>query len=419
MATMIGAGIFGTSGAFAHDLGSDTSVLLVWLFSGLLALTGALSLGELSAMMPKNGGCYTYNRYLYGNTAGYLSGVLSWLLGFVGATAFITLLLGVHVEKVVPGLPPLAPAITVVLLFTLVHCYGLREGNGVNNFFTVFKVGVILAFIVGGFLVDAPTAAVTQPTTPGLFSAIFASSMLKAGFAYLGWETSTWIAGDISNPKRNLPRSLIIGTILVTVLYLLLNAVFLRAQSAASMTGEIPDIGLHSAKLLFSPAASSWFNWMIIVVLLSTTSTILMVGARILQAMAANGQLPSGLGQLSPTHVPKNALLLQAVFTIAFIIAIDQVSRVGAVLDYLILLLTLIMAATVTGVLVLRRREPDSERPFRVPLYPFTPLLFLGLSAWMIVSTMINDKKAALASAITLLVVWLLKPVLHTPQAQK
>ena len=124
IATMIGAGIFGATGGFAHQLGTDANVLLVWLFCGLLALTGALSLGELGAMMPRSGGCYTYNRYLYGNTAGYLSGVLSFLLAFVGAAAFITLLLGVYVQEIIPGIPPAATASAVVLIFTLVHCIG-------------------------------------------------------------------------------------------------------------------------------------------------------------------------------------------------------------------------------------------------------------------------------------------------------
>ena len=409
---MIGAGIFGTTGTFAYLLGSDTDVLLVWLFSGLLALTGALSLGEIGAMMPRSGGCYTYNRYLYGDTAGYLSGVLSWLLAFVGALAFITLLLGEHVQNIAPGLPPAATASAVVLFFTLIHCIGLREGNGVNNFFTVFKVGVILAFIVGGFLVDAPAEVKVRESAPGIFSTVFASSMLKTGFAYLGWETSVWIASDIADPKRNLPRSLIAGTVFVTVLYLLLNAVFLRAQSATAMTGEITEIGLHSAQLLFSPAASEWFNWMIIVLLLSTTSTILMVGARIVAAMARDRQLPALLGRPSPTRAPQNALILQAIVTIGFIVAIVYVNSVGQVLDYLILLITLIMGATVAGVFVLRHREPKTERPFRVPLYPITPLIFLGLSIWMVVSATYQNWKTAVASAITVLIVWALKPVL-------
>ncbi len=416
IATMIGAGIFGATGGFAHELGTDTNVLLVWLFCGGLALTGALSLGELGAMMPRSGGCYTYNRHLYGNTAGYLSGVLSFLLAFVGAAAFITLLLGVYVQSILPGIPPVATASVVVGVFTLIHSIGLREGNCVNNFFTIFKVGVILAFIVAGFQANVETVTDSAAKNPGVFSAPFASAMLTASFAYLGWETSSWIAGDIRDPKRNLPRSLIAGTVFVTVLYLLLNAVFLRAQSASTMTGEIEGIGLHATQILFGPAASYWFNLMVIVLLLSTTSTILMVGARIVAAMAKDGQLPAALGKPSPTRAPQNALILQAALTIIFIIAANNVGSVGAVLDFIGLPLTLIMGATVAGVFVLRQREPKRERPFRVPLYPITPIIFLGLSLWMVVSAIGQGWKTAAASAATVLIVWALKPLLtRTP----
>ena len=124
-------------------------------------------------MMPRSGGCYTYNRHLYGNTAGYLSGVLSFLLAFVGAAAFITLLLGVYVQEIIPGIPPAATASTVVLVFTLIHSIGLREGNCVNNFFTIFKVGVILAFIVAGFQVNVePTVNIGRDQSRRVFRAL-------------------------------------------------------------------------------------------------------------------------------------------------------------------------------------------------------------------------------------------------------
>ena len=245
VATMIGAGIFGATGGFAHDLGNDGLVLLVWLSCGLLALTGALSLGELGTMLPKSGGCYAYNRYLYGDTAGYLSGVLSWLLAFVGALAYITLLLGHHVEQIFPGIPPVTTATVVIALLSGLHCFGLREGNWMNNAFTLFKVGVILAFIIAGFSVPVKAQPNLVIDAGAMFSSPFASAMISASFAYLGWETATWITGDLRHPQQTLPRSLIAGTAFVTGLYILLNLVFLRAQSATTMEGAIDAIGLH------------------------------------------------------------------------------------------------------------------------------------------------------------------------------
>ena len=416
IATMIGAGIFGATGGFAHKLGTDTNVLLVWLFCGLLALTGALSLGELGGMMPKGGGSYTYNRHIYGPTAGYLSGVLSWLLAFVGAAAYVTLLLGHHVQLLAPSVPPPITAALVVGVFSVIHCTGLRQGTWVNNAFTVFKVGVIVAFIAAGFSVPAKAVPVAVVSDPGILSAPFAAAMISASFAYLGWETTTWIGGEVANARRNLPLSLIVGTLFVTTLYLLLNMVYLRALPAAAMMGEsgqgLQGIGQHAANILFSGNVSQWFNLMIIVVLLSTTSTIIMVGARILQAMATEGQLPAWVRRRNRRDVPANAILIQAIALVTFIGAASTHQNTDKILLFIGLPTTFIMGGAVLGVLLLRSRERNRDRPFRVPLYPLPPLLFVALAAWMVISTIQYEWRASLGSAVLVVIVWALKPVL-------
>lgn len=416
---MIGAGIFGATGGFAHQLGSDANVLLVWLFCGLLALTGALSLGELGSMLPRSGGCYAYNRYLYGETVGYLSGVLSWLLAFVGALAYITLLLGYHLQQFIPALAPAASASIVIALLSAVHCFGFREGNWMNNALTVFKVGVILAFIIAGFSVPPQAELSSSMNFHGILSAPFASAMISASFAYLGWETATWIAGDLRDPQKTLPRSLIAGTAFVTCLYLLLNIVFLRAQSVSTMKGAIDGIGLHAAQILFSGNVSTWFNCLIIVVLISSTSTILMVGARILSTMAQENQLPASLCQTNSRKSPVSALVVQAIFTIIFVWAANSHGNADNILVLIGMPTTVIMAGAVAGVFILRKKEPDRERPFQTPLYPLPPLLFLGLSIWMLVATLQYKWQASLGSLILVILIWLLKPVLRTTPAQK
>ncbi len=419
IATMIGAGIWGTTGGFAFKLGTDTAVLLVWLFCGLLALTGALSLGELGGMMPRAGGCYIFTRHVYGPTAGYLTGVLSSLLAFVGAMAFIALLLGHYVQQFLPGIPSPVSASVAIVLFTAIHCTGLREGTRVNNIFMVFKVGVIIAFIIAGLKADGRTVSI-QPSEATVFSTVFAAAMVSASFAYLGWETTTFIGGEVKNPGRILPWSLVIGTLIVIVLYLLINMVYLHAQAPTEMvvTGEngkpqgIGVIGPHVSKILFGDSMVRWFNGMVVVVLLSSISTITLVGGRVLYAMAGEKQLPDRLGKLNGRQVPANALLTQGIATLIFIWAANNFGTLGDVLDYIGLPLTIIMGATVAGVLVLRRREPEVERPFRVPLYPLPPILFIVLALWMTISVAIENWQTAVASAATVAVVWLLKPVL-------
>ena len=318
IATMIGAGIFGATDDFASDLGSNVYVQLVWLFCGLLALTGALTFGELSSMMPRAGGVYIYMRHIYGPTVGYLTGVLSSLLGFVGAIAYIALLLGHHVQQFVPGCPVWLSACAATVGFSLIHCPGLRKGTRVNNTFTIFKVGVIVAFIVAGFSVPAMAQVPAIVTSPGVFSGAFASAMVMASFAYLGWETTTYIGGEVKNPNRTLPFSLLIGTTLVTALYLLLNAVFLRAMHPMEMSED--GVGLQAAQRLFGPLISQWFNGMIIIVLLSTISTVTMVGGRILYSMASASQLPAGLTRRNRFDSPGNAIIAQCVATLIFIL---------------------------------------------------------------------------------------------------
>ncbi len=511
IATMIGAGIFGATGGFAHELGTASNVLLVWLFCGLLALTGALSLGELGAMLPRSGGCYAYNRHLYGETAGYLSGILSWLLAFVGAAAYVTLLLGHHVQQLVPELSPAISASITVIIFSGIHCTGLREGTWVNNAFTVIKIGVIGSFIVAGFVAAPKVIAMARVDDPGIFSSEFAAAMISVSFAYLGWETTTWIGGEVRNPNRNLPLSLIIGTLFVMSLYLLLNAVYLRADAPAAMNGadnnatvanienrrliyqpqnkqelhwiqfaanhtytnivehhgsytvkgsiielapEKPNssatpltivfsktnissgdpmtgtyapkatvdrvvipgsdikIGLHTSERLFSGNVALWFNLMIIVVLISTTSTIIMVGSHILLAMSRDGQLPPGFGLLNHRAVPANALAVQAVAMLVFIWFANSSDRADNILIFIGLPTTIIVAAAVFGVIILRRRDPKRDRPFRVPLYPLTPLLFIALATWMVGSTVKYKWEASIASAALVVAVWGLKKAL-------
>ncbi len=496
IATMIGAGIFGATDDFATSLGSDFSVLLVWFFCGLLALTGALSFGELGSMMPRAGGVYVFMRHIYGSTAGYLTGVLTSLLGFVGAIAYIALLLGHHVQQFLPGCPVWLSACVATVGFSLLHCLALRESTRVNNAFTVFKVAVIVIFIIAGFMVSGTAQPPAEISQPGLFD--FGNAMILASFAYLGWETTTYIGSELKNPNRTLPYSLLIGTAVVTALYLLLNAVFLRAMHPMEMIED--GVGLQAAQRLFGPVISTWFNWMIIIVLLSTISTVTMVGGRILQSMARAGQLPAGLARRNRHDAPANAILAQGAVTLVFILiasatdrapylgeqlrsdpngarinhvmdgspakaaglrANDLITRLGTntiwgnkYLRYLIgqknagdsialtimrgekpltidvtlgstggksqsgkilifigLPITLIMGAAVLGVFLLRHREPDRDRPFRVPFYPFTPVLFILLAVMMVVSSINYEPMVALYSAITIAVVWALKPV--------
>ena len=185
------------------------------------------------------------------------------------------------------------------------------------------------------------------------------------------------------------------------------------------MDGAIDGIGLHAAQILFSGNVSTWFNCMIIVVLVSSTSTILMVGARLLATMAKDNQLPVTLAKTNKRESPVTALVIQSIFTVAFVWVASSHGNADNVLVLIGIPTTVIMASAVAGVLILRKREPDTERPFRVPLYPLPPLLFLGLSIWMLVATLQYKWQASLGSVALVIVAWLLKPVLRGRVAEE
>ena len=185
------------------------------------------------------------------------------------------------------------------------------------------------------------------------------------------------------------------------------------------MEGPIDGIGLHAAQILFSGNVSIWFNCMIIVVLVSSTSTILMVGARLLATMAKDNQLPVTLAKTNKRESPVRALGIQSFFTVAFVWVASSHNNADNVLVLIGIPTTVIMARAVAGVLILRKREPDTERPFSVPLYPLPPLLFLGLSVWMLVATLQYKWQASLGSVALVFVAWLLKPVLKGRVAEE
>lgn len=423
VANMVGTGIFTTSGLVLAELGSPAALLLCWLLGGLFALTGALCYAELGAMLPRAGGEYVYLRESFGPLLAFISGWISLIVGFsapiaAAAIAFATYLLGtdpapwpilqVSGQPLLSLSPITALACSSVILLSLTHSHSLQMGQGMQNLLTSFKVGLILAFIIGGFWLGAGsirhvTANATAGLT-GLGGGQLAVALIFISFAYSGWNAAAYVGGEIRQPERNLPLALIIGTLLVILLYLLLNLVYLYALPTAAMAGVL-DVGSAAATALFGDEIGRLFGIAIAVGLLSVMSAMIMAGPRVYYAMARDGCFFRRFGQVHAVRAtPAQAILLQGIIAIGMIL----LAAYDTLLIYIGFTLSLNAMLTVLGLMWLRRSRPDLPRPYRVLGYPITPVLFIAGNLWITVYTILSRPIAGMVGITTLVLGMLL-----------
>jgi basic amino acid/polyamine antiporter, APA family len=416
IANMIGSGIFTTSGFILAELGSPQALLLCWLLGGLFALAGALCYGELGAMLPHAGGEYAYLRAAFGPLPAFLSGWVSLIVGFsapiaAAAIAFATYFLGGASEPWLVLGPAARPwltlsAVTVlacaaVVLLSLVHIHSLRLGQGVQNGLTAFKLGFIVVFIAAGLALGRGDRGHLDLALPdaGASGGGFAVALIFVSFAYSGWNAAAYVGAEIRRPGRNLPLALILGTLVVTLLYLLLNLVYVYALPPAAMDGML-EIGTGAATALFGPGVGTLVGLAIALGLLSVMSAMIMAGPRVYFAMARDGVFFRRFGSVhAERRTPVQAIVLQALIAIGMILG----AAYDALLIYIGFTLTLSSLLTVAGLLRLRRRQPGLDRPYRTFGYPLTPLLFIGGSLWILLYTLASRPVVGLYGLGTLL----------------
>ncbi len=400
IANMIGTGIFTSSGFIIAAVDSPLAFMLCWLAGGLFALCGALSYGELGVRFPRAGGEYIYLREAFGPCLGFLSGWLSLIVGFsapiaAAAMAFATYFL----PDADRGIATLT-ACTVILGITLLHYHSLRLGTRVQNGLTLLKIGIILALVVAGVVMGRGDLShfETGSWTDNLFSSSWAVALIFVSFAYSGWNAAGYLGGEIRWPERNLPRALVIGTMIVAVLYLALNIVFLYALAPVEMAGRA-DIGAMAATALFGPAAGRWLGLAISVGLMSVLSAMIMTGPRVYYAMARDGVFFRAFGRLSGLHqTPAASIFLQA--AIAIVMALT--ATFDALLIYIGFTLSLSAMLTVVGMMWLRRLHPMPAGSYRTPGYPFVPALFILGNGWIVVFVLKSQPIASLLGLATI-----------------
>jgi APA family basic amino acid/polyamine antiporter len=408
VSNIIGGGIFTTTGLMARDVGDPLLILLLWFVGALFALGGAMVYGELGVALPHAGGDYVYLREAYGPLVAFLSGWTSFTIGFGAAVAASSIGFSSYALRVVPiedGQGWVAKVLSLSLLWiaTLMHCRGVGVGGRLQLLLTTTKVVAIVGLILGGLaamaghgnnLFAGPT--VQQPTLGA--SAI---ALVIVTYCYLGWNVAGYIAGDIVDPRRTLPKIMIGGTAFVAAIYLLLNIVYLSALSITELASEpIVPVAEKTAAALWGPQSGRLVAAILCLSIAGAVSAMTWAGPRVYWAMARDGMISPWLARLHPrTGAPDRAIVFQSLWASLLILS----GTFEQLLVYSGLVLSLFMALTLSTIFRLRRTIAVGSHQYRAPLYPFLPAALIIGAVTMVVYSLVQRPSESLYGAATVL----------------
>lgn len=388
VANMVGTGVFTSLGFQVVGIPNGMPILALWVLGGALSLCGAVCYGELAAMMPRSGGEYHYLTESYHPLAGFLSGWISATVGFAAPTAAAGLAFGTYVHSVVPGLDPEPMATALILLVTAIHLGGVSVASPFQVAATAGKI-VLIVILAGSAWLLAPRAEGALEMEWGqwqpLFSSAFGVSLFWVMYAYSGWNAAAYVAGEVAEPGRNLPRALILGTGLVTVLYVALNLAFLRVVPVEDMRALVGDekavVGHLAAKRIFGEGGGGGMALLISFGLISTVSSMIWAGPRVTQVMGEDYRIFRFLSARNRWGAPHLAIIVQS----TIVLLLTWLALFEQIILYIQAILTLSSMLVVVAVIYLRIRCPGAARPYRTWGYPVTPVLYLAASVYMLV----------------------------------
>src|SRR3954451_15581339 len=381
VADMVGVGVFTSLGFQVKDIPSGFSILLLWVVGGFVALCGVFSYSELGAMFPRSSGEYNFLSRGFHRSFGFVAGWVSATVGFAAPVALAATAFGEYARSVLPGWPPMALAISVVWLVSLVQLSGVRHSSTFQLISTILKVVLILAFLLAGFLIGTPQPVSFVPALADfshITSAPFAIGLVFVMYSFSGWNAATYIIGEMRSPQQDLPRALLLGTLIVLVLYVALNAVFLHTAPMDKLSGQL-DVASISGRYIFGEIGGRIVGAMICIGLVSSISAMMWIGPRVMMTMGEDIPALRVFSRRSTSGAPAYAILFQLaaanlmLFTRSF----------EAVLDFIQFSLLFCSFFTVLGMVRLRITRPDLPRPYRAWGYPVTPSVFLLVTFFM------------------------------------
>ena len=438
--SMIGSGIFIVSADISRTVNSPLWLMLAWLAAGVITMLGALSYGELAAMYPRAGGQYVFLRESMGPLMGFLYGWTLFIVIQTGTIAAVAVAFGRFLGVLWPAITPdrfgwfpqvdistpgglievgLTPqrliALVTVWILTWVNLRGVREGKLVQTTLTIVKTGALALLIILGLTIGRNAGAIAANFGTGnfvghvdvtsAFMVAFGASLVGSLFSSDAWNNVTFAAAEVKNPQRNLPLALLMGTGLVSMLYILANIAYLNVlplhgtKDAADVLGRgiqfatQDRVGSAAAEMIFGAIGGTIMATAILISTFGCNNGLILSGARVYYAMAKDKLFFKRAGQLNKNHVPASALIVQAIWTSLLCLT----GTYGQLLDYVIFAALIFYALTTIGLFILRSKRPDAERPYRAIGYPVLPALYIVLASTIAVVLLIADKTRAQA----------------------
>jgi APA family basic amino acid/polyamine antiporter len=398
----IGSGIFRTPSDIAAHAPSPSATMLVWSLGGLVTICGALTFAELGAMMPRAGGIYAYLSETYGDLVGFLHGWAYFLVVATGAIAALALVFAEYVGVFVPLGAAGTKALAVGALFVLavVNIVGVRAAASFSGAMTVLKLGALAAIVVLG-LAAAPrvTGGATPAASAPLSSSAVAAAMIGVLWSYGGWQHASFAAGEAKRPARDVPLGMVLGTGLVTLAYLATNAAYLRLMPLDAIIAS-KRVASDAVSAAVGPLGARLVALAIALSAVGTAGIYTLTSPRLYLAMAERGLFFRGVSELHPRfRTPVRAIVLQSTWAAALVVFWGTFENL---ISYVLFVDWIFFGLAGAAVLVLRRRAPDAERPYKVLLYPLTPIVFVAFAAWLVASTLLGQPKQAIAGGALL-----------------
>ncbi|MFO0705800.1 MAG: amino acid permease [Nitrospira sp.] len=407
VSNIIGGGIFTTTGILARDLGDPMLILLLWVAGALFAVGGAMIYGELGARLPHAGGDYVYLREAYGPLTAFLSGWTSFTIGFGAAVAASAISFSSYLLRVIPlsdehGWLAKGLSLTLLWLATVLHCRGVETGGRLQLVLTTTKMLAIGGLILGGLATLGAHHAFVPAQPPSTQPPIgtVAIGLVIVTYCYLGWNVAGYIAADIADPRRTLPRIMIGGTAFVAAIYLSLNVVYLSALPIAELATEpIVPVAEKTARALWGPDGGRIVSGILCLSIAGAVSAMTWAGPRVYWAMANDRIINPWLAKVDAhTGVPARAILFQSLWASLLIVT----GSFEQLLVYSGVVLALFMAITLSTIFVLRRREKDTAG-YQIPFYPVLPIGLVGGAIGLVSASIVQRPLESLFGAITVL----------------
>ena len=385
IANMIGTGVFTSLGFQLLDIQNSWSILILWNLGGIMALAGAFCYAEIGSTFRASGGEYVFLSRLYHPIAGYLSGWISLTIGFAAPVALAAMALGAYLGNVM-AIDAEILALSAIIIVALIHSFSINISSNFQSYASWFKVLLILFLVVLG-LVFVPNESALDFSAnwkEELFLPAFAVAFVYVSYSYTGWNAAAYIVEEFRHPEINLPKALLRGTLIVTILYVLLQYVFLKHAGMEQLIGQL-DIGHVYAEQLLGGDGAQIINILISFFLISSISAMTWVGPRVAFAMSKDFKLWQFLRRSNKNDLPVTAVWFQAIISIVYVLT----GTFESVLLYCGFILQLTAALTVAGVFILRSK-PQLPEAYKAPWYPLLPIIFTIFSIWILVYLLIN-----------------------------